>query len=214
MRKKIMVTGGAGYIGSHTIRLLLEKGYDADQIIVFDNLSEGHLDAVPASVEFINGDLRNGSQIQEVFLINKISCVIHFAGSAYVDESIKNPGKYFDNNVSGGINLLNSMQIGGCKNLIFSSTCSIYGDSNKFPLNESTSIKIINPYAESKYFFERMLGWYKKTYGINSISLRYFNAAGAAYEIGERHDPETHLIPLLIKTALGKNPFFYLYEND
>lgn len=206
MNKKILITGGAGYIGSHTVHHLINNGIDSDEIIVLDNLSQGHRSFIPDGVEFAYGDLRNLSDVYNIFRKNEIDAVIHFAGSAYVGESMVIPAKYFENNVSATINLLNAMVNSSCRKIVFSSTCAIYGTQHKPTIDESHPQEPINPYGESKLIIEKMLDWYGISYGIKSISLRYFNASGAAHGIGESHDPETHIIPLIFQAAIAGNP--------
>lgn len=214
MLKKILVTGGAGYIGSHTVKYLLEQNIAPENIIVFDNLVYGHEDVVPAGVIFEKGDLLNKQDIENVFGKHQIDAVIHFAAYAYVGESMTNPFKYFENNIVGGLNLLNSMVKHSCLKIIFSSTCATYGIPEKDPIDEQEKQHPINAYGESKLMFEKILEWFGKIHKVKSIRLRYFNAAGAAYGIGERHDPETHLIPLVLETALGKRESIKLFGDD
>lgn len=210
----ILVTGGAGYIGSHTVHYLIGSGIDPARIVVFDNLVYGHREHLPEGVVFVQGDLCNKNEIVAVFKEFIIESVIHFAAYAYVAESIANPGKYFVNNVGGGLNLLEAMRAGGCRRIVFSSTCATYGMAETGVISESTPQIPINPYGESKLMFERFLVWYQKIYGVQSVALRYFNAAGADFGIGESHDPETHLIPLAIDAALGKRPGLKVFGND
>ncbi len=214
MSKKILITGGAGYIGSHTVHYLLGNGYSPSDITVFDNLVYGHREFVPRGVSFIKGDLLIKADIVKVFKDNNINSIIHFAGYAYVGESMENPGKYFENNVTGGINLLEAMLTGNCRKIVFSSTCSIYGMTRRSPIDERCRPKPINPYAQSKLFFETILHWYAHIHKVKSVRLRYFNAAGASYGIGEAHDPEPHLIPLVINTALGKRQSVGIYGTN
>jgi UDP-glucose 4-epimerase len=211
---KILVTGGAGYIGSHTVHYLLSRGVRPDNIVVFDNLVYGHRAFLPENIFFIKGDLLNKKDIQHVFSAHRIGSVIHFAGYAYVGESMQKPGKYFENNILGGLNLLEAMQDANCKKIIFSSSCATYEVPKNNPINEAEKQSPINPYGESKLMFERMLSWYGEIHGIRSVSLRYFNAAGAAYGIGEQHTPETHLIPLVLQTASGKREAAYIFGTD
>lgn len=203
--EKILITGGAGYIGSHTIHFLLKHGFKKENIIVFDNLIYGHKKFLPAGILLIKGDLNKKSEILKVFRDNHIDTVIHFAALAFVGESFIKPGKYFKNNIQGGINLLEAMRKNNCKKILFSSSCAIYGAAKNGKIPEHKIKRPINPYGESKLMFEKILQWYWKIYKIRSVRLRYFNAAGAAYGIGESHKPETHLIPLIIKAALRKN---------
>ncbi len=214
MAGKILITGGAGYIGSITVHYLTNRGILPNEIIVFDNLVYGHQDFLPSQVQFIKGDLLNKEDITEVFTSNNIEAVIHFAAYAYVGESMTNPGKYFENNILGGLNLLDSMRKNNCKKIIFSSTCAIYGIPSTIPINEDAKQEPINPYGESKLMFEKVLEWYDRVFGIKSVRLRYFNAAGACFGIGEKHDPETHLIPLILRTANGDRPNLSIFGTD
>ena len=211
---KILITGGAGYIGSHTVHYLISQGIKPSNIFVFDNLVYGHKEFLPSDINFIEGDLLNKNQINSVFEENKIDYVIHFAAYAYVGESMKNPGKYFENNIIGGLNLLEAMLNGGCKKIIFSSTCATYGIPEENPISERCIQKPINPYGESKLMFEKILEWYSKIYNIKSVRLRYFNACGAGFGIGELHDPETHLIPLVLQTAKGFREYISVFGDD
>ncbi|MFA6537242.1 MAG: UDP-glucose 4-epimerase GalE [Patescibacteria group bacterium] len=211
---KILVTGGAGYIGSHTVHYLISRGISPTDIIVFDNLVYGHEKFLPAGVNFIKGDLLDKENIRNIFLNNEIKSVIHFAAYAYVGESMQNPGKYFENNLLAGINLLEAMKSGNCQQIVFSSTCATYGLPKNLPITETEEQKPINPYGESKLMFEKILEWYNQIYGIKSVRLRYFNAAGAGFGIGEEHNPETHLIPLVLQTALGFRKNIAIFGDD
>lgn len=207
---KILVTGGAGYIGSITVQELLKKGHE---VVVFDNLVYGHKEAV--SCELIVGDLLDFD-----FLKNNIhgdfDAVIHFAAYALAGESMQNPRKYFHANLQGGLNLLEFMKERNIPSIIFSSTCAIYGYPSQLPVTEDEEKKPESVYGESKLMFENMLRWYERIYGIKYINLRYFNAAGATLDgkLGEDHDPETHIIPIAIQTALGKQESFKLFGDD
>lgn len=211
---KILITGGAGYIGSHTAHYLIAKGIKPSDIFIFDNLVYGHKEFLPAGTNFTKGDLLNKEDINKVFIDNKIDYVIHFAAYAYVGESMENPGKYFENNILGGLNLLASMINGGCSKIIFSSTCSTYGIPVKSPISENCVQNPVNVYGESKLMFERILEWYYKIYKIKSIRLRYFNACGAGFSIGESHNPEPHLIPLIMRTAKDLKEFISVFGDD
>ena len=208
---KILVTGGAGYIGSHTVDLLQKEGYE---VVVFDNLVYGHKEAV--SCPLAVGDLLDKKAVRKVFEENKFTAVIHFAAYALAGESMSKPGKYFENNILGGLNLLEAMKDFGVKYIVFSSTCAVYGYPEKLPVTESSPLNPVSVYGESKLTFEKILRWYDEIYGIKNICLRYFNAAGADLEgrIGEDHQPETHIIPLAIKTALGQQEEFTLFGDD
>jgi UDP-arabinose 4-epimerase len=209
---RILVTGGAGYIGSHTAKVLAAYGFEP---VVLDNLSEGHRWAVRWG-PFVQGDLADRELIRETIHRYTIEAVIHFAASAYVGESMQNPRKYFRNNVANTLTLLETMLDTGVGALIFSSTCATYGLPQCLPLREDHPQSPINPYGESKLFVEKTLQWYGQIYGLRWAVLRYFNAAGADPdgEIGEYHRPETHLIPRVIAAALGKVPYVDIYGTD
>jgi UDP-glucose-4-epimerase GalE len=210
--KNILVTGGAGYIGSHTAKLLFRAGFNP---IVFDNLVHGHKDAVKwGPFEF--GDLMNRERIQEVFIKYKIDAVIHFAAHTLVGESVTNPIKYFRNNSVNTLNLLEIMSEAQVNSLVFSSTCAIYGLPNVVPIPENHPKDPVNSYGESKLFSEKMMHWFGEAYGIRSVKLRYFNAAGAdpEGELGEDHNPESHLIPIAIAAASGKREKLDIYGTD
>lgn len=208
----ILVTGGAGYIGSITNSLLRERGF---QTIIFDNLSNGHRQAVGAA-ELIVGDLTRKDDIERVFESNAIDTVIHFAAYTLPGESMQFPHKYFYNNSIGGLNLLEAMRTHGCRNIVFSSTCSVYGYPKDLPVAETSSIAPVSVYGTSKRMFEEILDWYGKIYRIRSVKLRYFNAAGATLDglLGEDHKPETHIIPVALSVASGKKKQFELYGDD
>ncbi|MDB3935382.1 UDP-glucose 4-epimerase GalE [Granulosicoccus sp.] len=199
-KQTILVTGGAGYIGSHMVRLLDQQGYN---VIVYDNLQRGNADAVIAGT-LIEGDLHDSETLDAVFEKNAVNAVMHFAALAYVGESVNHPDKYYRNNVSGTQNLLDSMRRHDVKSLVFSSTCATYGVPMSLPITESTAQNPINPYGQSKLMVEKILEDYAVAYGLRSVALRYFNAAGCSEDgsIGERHDPETHLLPLILFEAL------------
>lgn len=210
--KKILVTGGAGYIGSHACKILHYNGYLP---ITYDNLVYGHQGAVQWG-PFIAGDICDTKKLNETFKKYRPEAVIHFAAFAYVGESVEKPGKYYQNNVAGTINLLEVMRDCNCRDIIFSSTCATYGVPDQLPLDENSRQNPINPYGKGKLMIEQILEDYDKAYDLKYISLRYFNAAGADPEgtIGEDHDPETHLIPLAIETALGKRAVLEVYGTD
>jgi UDP-glucose-4-epimerase GalE len=196
----ILITGGAGYIGSHMVKMLVKAGF---RTTVFDNLSRGHSDAVIAG-EFIQGDLLNPGDLKNLFSSRSFDLVMHFAAFCYVGESVSEPLKYYRNNVIGTLNLLEEMKAGGVNKFVFSSTCATYGIPLEIPITEAHHQNPINPYGQSKLMVERLLKDSATAYGLNSIALRYFNAAGCDPEgqLGERHDPETHLIPLVLREAL------------
>lgn len=208
----ILVVGGAGYIGSHTNKLLNQKGYET---LIYDNLIYGHKEAVKWG-EFILGDLNDIEQLRLVFSKYKIEAVMHFAAFAYVGESVEDPQKYYINNVSNTLNILKVMQEFECKYFIFSSTCATYGNPEYSPIDEKHPQNPINPYGQSKLMVEKILQDYSNAYDIRYVSLRYFNAAGTDIdgEIGESHDPETHLIPLVLDAALGKREDIKVFGTD
>ena len=208
----ILVTGGAGYIGSHTVKALRNSGFDP---LIFDNFSTGHRNFV-GSTKLVDGDLSNPDRLKQVFEDNPIEGVLHFAGKALVPESHRSPELYYATNVTGGINLLTAMKNAGVKKMIFSSTCATYGIPEKVPIDENTPQRPINPYGETKLAFEKALRWFQDSYGIEYLSLRYFNAAGADAEgdLGEDHDPETHLIPLVLDAAMGRKPEVRILGTD
>jgi UDP-glucose 4-epimerase len=208
---KILVVGGAGYIGSVCSELLLNEGY---QVAIFDNLTEGHRAAVDERAEFIEGDLANAAQTKEVIARVGPDAVMHFAASALVGESMQNPSKYFRNNVANGLNLLDAMVAAKVQHFVFSSTCAIFGRPERVPIDEDLPKQPINPYGESKLIFEKVLQWYSEIHRLKVVSLRYFNAAGASERFGEDHRPEAHLIPNIIKAALGQKPNVEIFGTD
>ncbi len=210
---KVFVTGGSGYIGSVVIRDLTSKGYD---VTVFDNLERGHACNVPSGVRLIVGDLRNSEEICRAMDEARPEAVIHFAAYALVGESMSNPMMYFANNVKGGVNLLEAMERVECKRIIFSSSCATYGVPPALPIEETMEQKPTNPYGHSKLMFEQMCNWLAQTKGLKPTFLRYFNAAGEAPEYGmvEDHEPETHIIPNVLKVALGKKDCVQIFGDD
>lgn len=208
----ILIAGGAGYIGSHVNKMLNERGHET---LVFDNLVYGHKEFVKWG-KFIQGDLADREQLRQCFSGNRISSVMHFSAFAYVGESVVNPARYYRNNVSNTLNLLDVMNEFGVRTFIFSSTCATYGIPKTVPITEDHPQQPINPYGRSKLMIEQILEDYDRAYGIKSVILRYFNAAGADPdgEIGERHNPETHLIPLTIYAALGLNEDIKIFGVD
>lgn len=196
----VLVVGGAGYIGSHMCRTLGDAGH---RVTVFDNLSRGHRDAV-GDAEFVQGDLRSAEDLQGCFAARRFDLVMHFAALAYVGESVQAPALYYDNNVRGSLCLLDAMRAAGVAQLVFSSTCATYGDPIERPITEDHPQHPVNPYGTTKLVIEQALRDYAKAYGLRSIALRYFNAAGCdpLGRIGERHVPETHLVPLALEEAL------------
>jgi UDP-glucose 4-epimerase len=208
---KILVVGGAGYIGSVCAELLLDEGHD---VAVLDNLSEGHRRAVDPRARFFEGDLQDRQSILSILGESKPDAVMHFAASALVSESMRDPSKYFRNNIGNGVNLLDAMIAHGCQRFVFSSTCAIFGPPERLPIDETLPHRPINPYGESKLVFEKILRWYGEIHGLNFVSLRYFNAAGATEKFGEDHRLETHLIPNVLKVALGQKPHVEVFGTD
>ena len=210
---RVLVTGGAGYIGSHTVRRLLKKGHE---VVILDNLSRGHAESVPSNVLFEKADLLDRESLKKVFSNHEFDAVIHFAAFAYVGESVENPGLYYENNVVGSYNLINAVNEKGIKKFVFSSTCSIYGNPVTIPISEIQQSAPINPYARTKLMIENILGDYDGTHGLKYTALRYFNAAGCSDDgsIGESHEPEPHLIPLVLFAALGKRSSIKIYGDD
>ncbi len=208
---KILVVGGAGYIGSVCTELLLDHGHE---IAVFDNLSEGHRGAVDRRARFIEGDLQDRQAIDSALASTRPDAVMHFAASALVSESMRDPSKYFRNNLSNGLNLLDAMVAARVGRIVFSSTCAIFGPPERLPIDETAPAGPINPYGESKLAFEKILRWYDEIHGLKFVALRYFNAAGATRNFGEDHRLETHLIPNVLKVALGQKPHVEIYGTD
>lgn len=209
----ILVFGGAGYIGSHTVKHLLDNGYEC---VVADNLIYGHKEAVDKRAEFVHADLLNPISIREVFKSHKIDAVIHFAAFTYVGESVNDPQKYYINNVVGTTNLLNVMLENGVKKIVFSSTCATYGEPQYTPIDEKHPQNPINPYGRTKLMIEQIFADYERAYGLKHIALRYFNAAGCSQDgsIGESHTPETHLIPLVLKAIKGEKEKISVFGTD
>jgi UDP-glucose-4-epimerase GalE len=210
---KVLVTGGAGYIGSHFVKLLLAQGH---QPIVVDNLFRGHKEAIPQGVHFEDIDLLDTNELAYFIQTQMPQAVVHFAALAYVGESVEHPEVYYHNNVVGSFNLIRLCSDNGVKKFVFSSTCSIYGNPVKVPISEEQVSNPINPYANTKLMIEMMLKDFDMAFGMKYVALRYFNAAGADPEgqIGESHEPETHLIPLVFETALGKRKKIMVFGKD
>lgn len=211
---KILITGGAGYIGSHTVRLMSEKGYE---LIVLDNLVYGHREAIlTKDVELVVGDLGDIELVSRLFEYHDIEAVIHFAAYAFVGESVTDPEKYYQNNIAAPLNLISVMRKYGCNTFIFSSTCATYGNPEYAPLDENHVQNPINPYGQSKLMLEKIIKDYHKAYGFNYAFLRYFNASGASPDglIGEDHNPETHLIPLILDAVNGDRPHITVFGTD
>lgn len=209
----ILVFGGAGYIGSHTVKHLLDNGY---QVVVADNLIYGHREAVDKRAIFEHADLLDKFSLQQLFRKHKIDAVIHFAAFAYVGESVADPEKYYFNNVVGTVNLLNVMLENNVKDIVFSSTCATYGEPEYTPIDELHPQNPINPYGRTKLMIEQIFADYERAYGLRHIALRYFNAAGCAADgsIGESHTPETHLIPLVLKAITGERKSISVFGTD
>ena len=212
MAENVLITGGAGYIGSHTCQALAALGYLP---ISLDNLIHGHTWAVQWG-PFIKGDITDSSVLEQIFSDYQPKAVIHFAAFAYAGESVEHPAQYYQNNVTGSITLLEAMRRHGCKNIIFSSSCATYGIPSQVPILENHPQLPINPYGRSKLMMEQIIQDYGNAYGIRYAILRYFNAAGAdpGGHIGEDHDPETHLIPILLQTAQGRRDYTEVYGTD
>ena len=207
----ILVTGGAGYIGSICVEQLLDAGHT---VTIFDNLTEGHRRAIDLRAPLIEGDLQQRCDIEDALEKVRPEAVMHFAANALVGESMENPSKYFRNNVYGGLNLLDAMMAVGCKRFVFSSTCATFGPPDRVPIDETLPQRPINPYGESKLMFEKILHWYDGIHGLKFVALRYFNAAGASERFGEDHRIETHLIPNILKVALGQKDHVEIYGTD
>jgi len=209
----ILVCGGAGYIGSHTVYELIKQGY---QVVVIDNLQTGHKEAVHSEAIFYQGDVRDAKFLDEVFSKEKIDAVIHFAANSLVGESMTDPYKYYENNVYGTLKLLEAMRNHNVKRIVFSSTAAVYGEPKNIPILETDPTEPTNAYGETKLAMEKMFKWFDKAHGIKYISLRYFNVAGAdiSGEIGEDHNPETHLIPLVLQVPLNKREYISIYGDD
>ena len=207
---RVLVTGGSGYVGSHAARELAEAGHE---VIIYDNLSTGHR-KLSDGFESIEGDIADGSKLAP--LLARVDAVMHFAASAYVGESVHNPRKYFHNNIESALKLADAVLASPVRKFIFSSTCATYGTPARLPITEDMPKEPINPYGATKLFFERVLSAYSVSHGLRYVALRYFNAAGAHVSgmIGEVHDPETHLIPLLLKAVLGTAPPLKVFGND
>jgi UDP-glucose 4-epimerase len=208
---RILVTGGAGYIGSVITDVLIERGHG---VTVFDNLSRGHRDAVSPQATFVKGDLIDKSAILRTLKEARIEAVIHMAGDALVGESMQDPSRYYRTNLVAGLTLLEAMREAGVPAIVFSSTCAVYGVPDRIPMDETLSTHPVNPYGDSKLAFERAMAWFQAAHGLKTIALRYFNAAGAGERSGERHDPETHLIPIVLKAAAGQADGITIFGDD
>lgn len=209
----ILVLGGAGYIGSHAVKMLIENG---ESVVVVDNLETGHKAAIHEKAKFYNVDIRNLEAFESVFKENEIESVIHFSANSLVGESVSLPIKYFENNVAGAVNVLKLMEKYSVKKIVFSSTAAVYGEPKVIPITEESETEPTSPYGESKLMMEKMFKWADLAHDIRFVSLRYFNVAGAdaSGEIGEAHGVETHLIPLVLQVPLGKREFITIFGDD
>ena len=206
---RVLVTGGAGYIGSGVVEELLASGHRA---VVYDNLYKGHRDAVHPAAEFVHADLLDAKALHAA--ISGADAVVHLAAHSLVGESVQEPAKYYRNNVVAGLALADAMREHGVRWLVFSSTAAVYGEPAKQPIEETDATAPTNPYGETKLAFENALRWYSAAYGLRSISLRYFNAAGATARCRERHEPETHLVPVVLQAAAGRIPEVTIFGAD
>jgi UDP-glucose 4-epimerase len=207
----ILVTGGAGYIGGVTAELLMSRG---EEVVILDNLSRGHRLGLLSKTPFYQGDIGDRALLKRITSEHEIEACIHFAALAYVGESVADPALYFRNNVEQGIGLLDGLLAANVKFLVFSSTCATYGEPQKVPIAEDHPQSPTNPYGWSKLFMERIMESYDHAYGLKFVALRYFNACGAAGELGEDHEPETHLIPNVLRAALGELPYLSVFGNQ
>ena len=207
----ILITGGAGYIGSVTTELLRARG---ETVVVLDNLSRGHRDAVAPAVPFYEGNIGDRELVTKIIREHGVEACIHFAAFAYVGESVNEPALYYENNVEQGIRLLGALSASGVRRIVFSSTCATYGEPQRIPIDEDHPQVPANPYGWSKLFLERIMSDYDRGYQLKFVALRYFNAAGATPERGERHEPETHLVPLVLKAAQGDIQHVTVFGND
>jgi len=210
---KVLVLGGAGYIGSHTVKALCEENID---VVVADNLVTGHIEAVDSRAKFYKGDIRDINFLDDLFSKEKIDAVIHFAAYSLVGESVTDPLKYYDNNLCGTKVLLESMVKNNVDKIVFSSTAATYGEPENIPILESDRTEPTNPYGETKLSMEKMFKWTANAHGLRFVSLRYFNACGAdeSGKIGEAHNPETHLIPIILQVPNGQREFVSIFGND
>jgi UDP-glucose 4-epimerase len=208
---KILVTGGAGYVGGVCCAQLLERGHS---VVVIDDLSTGHRATLPLGVEFIQMDIGDRAALARLLRRHVFDAVFHFAAKALIPESVANPGVFFDSNVASAIAMLETLRAAGLRKVIFSSSAAVYGSPSTVPIVEEHPNRPVNAYGESKLIFENVLQWYAKAYQWSVVIFRYFNACGATPTLGENHEPETHLIPLLLQTAAGRRPVFEIYGND
>jgi UDP-glucose 4-epimerase len=208
---KVLVTGGAGYIGSVVTE---ELTLDGHQVVVYDNLTKGHRDAVVKEAKLVVGELLDSEKLVKTLKENQIDAVVHMAADAFVGESCQQPAKYYRNNVVGGLSLLDAMVHAGVGRLVFSSTCATYGEPETQPISETAPNNPTNPYGETKLAIERAMKWYDRAYGLRYVALRYFNAAGATEKCGEWHDPEPHIIPIALQAANGTRPHVEIFGDD
>jgi UDP-glucose 4-epimerase len=208
---RILVTGGAGYIGSVVVEELLAQGETA---VVYDNLSKGHRESVAPGAEFIQGELLDSERLERILAEHQVEAVMHMAADSLVGESFQNPDKYYANNLVASLSLLKAMRAARVSRIVLSSTAAVYGEPEKQPISEGDATCPTNPYGETKLALERALHWSEKAYGLRYVSLRYFNAAGATERCGELHDPETHLIPIVLQVASGQRPCLEIFGND
>jgi len=207
----VLVTGGAGYVGSVCCAELLRRGHS---VTIVDDLSTGYREAVPAGAAFFQIDVGDRSAMQSLVSHIRFDAVFHFAAKALIPESVSNPGMFFQHNVASGIVMLEVLRAAGIKNFVFSSSAAVYGTPQRVPIEEGDPKQPVNSYGETKLMFERILDWYCRAYGWSVTALRYFNASGATAELGERHDPETHIIPLLLQAAAGERKVFNIYGDE
>ena len=208
---RVLVTGGAGYIGSVVTEELVKDGHE---VVVYDNLSKGHRGAVVDGADFVEGDLLEADELRQTLKDKRTDAVIHMAASSLVGESVENPAKYYHNNVVAGLVLLDAMRDCGVSKIVFSSTAATYGEPESQPIYETTPTNPTNTYGETKLTLEHAMHWYERAYGLRYASLRYFNAAGATEKCGEDHDPETHIIPITLQAATGKRSHVEIYGDD
>src|ERR1041385_621496 len=208
---RVLVTGGAGYIGSVVSEQLVNDGHD---VVVYDNLSKGHRDAVVEGARFVEGDLLDAETLRRTLESDRIEAVIHMAAYSLVGDSVEAPAKYYHNNVVAGLVLLDAMRECGVKKIVFSSTAATYGEPEAQPIFETAPTNPTNTYGETKLAFERAMHWYERAHGLRYASLRYFNAAGASEKCGEDHDPETHIIPITLQAATGKRAYVEIFGDD
>lgn len=208
---RILVTGGAGYIGSIVVEELLREGHD---VVSYDNLSKGHRDAVLSPAVLVEADLLDVASLRQTITTHRVEAIVHMAADSLVGESMTDPAKYYRNNVQAGLSLLDMMRYCEVPRLVFSSTAAVYGDAQRHPIEEDDPTCPGNPYGETKLAFERAMHWYHQAHGLEYTSLRYFNAAGATELNGERHDPETHLIPRVLEVAAGRQEYVTIFGED